>query len=773
MKKTLQIASMMLLTSTAMPAWAQEASDNSSIDEIVVTAQRREERLQSVPISITAFDQESLEERDVKELPDLARFTPGLTIDAGARTSGASSASSIYIRGVGQSDFFASAEPGVGIYIDGVYFGRTQGSILDVLDVSRVEVLRGPQGTLFGRNTIGGAISVISAEPDSVFGGSVSGSLGRFDQRDFRLSVTGPLAEGFDARLAVSSRNRKGYAHSEISGQSFGDTDSQSARLSFLITPASNVTLTIAADITSQREAGRFQQLVAVDTSTQVLSLYNPLVAEPTGLGPLDETWIRSGYTNSSVGDDYSNLDTYGVSATLDWQLSDSIGLTSISAYRRLKSDSVSDSDGTPFPFTSTDLNVDQDQFSQELRLGGTAGTRLNWMVGGYFFQEDVREDLVQLLFSGLYNALEAYPGRFGPTPFGGAGNPYNAYLDADVEQQFIHDNQSWAGFGQATYSLNDVLDLTIGLRYTEEDKVVVAQSRLINTNQTILPAGTTLPMHWSAFTPKASIEFQPTEAFLAYASLAKGFKSGGVNPRPQSLDEFTAYDPEEVLTYEVGIKSDWLNRRLRINAATYLSDYSNLQFLYRIAAGESSACPATQTAGCHVAANATKAKIWGAEAEITAKPVDGLDLFAGLNWTRNEFTEVDPLLIASGQISTQTKLPKTPEWTINVGAQYSVTLDSDWQFTVRGDYAWRGAAFNDFENTAVVAQPGYGLLSGRIAIVVPGGDWDFSLSGENLTDEYYYTGGVSNLDSLGVAVVGVAPPRTWTLSVRHRFGGQ
>lgn len=382
-------AALLALAPTALNAQTasnQTASDRGDDDtqDIVVTARLRSESVQSVPISVTALSGKQLEQRKVETLADVARFTPNLTFDTGARSSGGGLTSSIFIRGVGQSDFSTSADPGVGLYIDGVYYGRSVGSVIEALDLDHVEILRGPQGTLFGKNTIGGAINIASAMPTGKFRGSVQGEIGRFDERNLKGTIEFPITGTLAAKFSVSSRNRDGYTKGLFDGIDRDDVDKLSGRAVIRWTPTDDFTSTTIIDGTRQREHGAANSLLAVNPTATGPLLYNMIVAPRTSLGLLDGRYAAGGrrvtysYADPAVlATDFlgavNNLDVLGASQTFTWQFMPNIKLTSITAYRQVDADSGTDVDGTPFNFQAASINVDQHQFSQELRLNGTS----------------------------------------------------------------------------------------------------------------------------------------------------------------------------------------------------------------------------------------------------------------------------------------------------------------------------------------------------------------------------------------------------------------
>lgn len=748
----------------------RSTTDQSDLAEIVVTARKREERVQSVPISIAVFSGDALERRNVKNLSDVSKFVPNLTFETGARSGGGSVSAQVFIRGIGQTDYTPYSDQGVGIYVDGIYLGRTQGSLLDVLDVERIEVLRGPQGTLFGKNTIGGAISIVSAKPSGEFGGYVQGAVGRFDQKDFKASVDVPMGDTLAAKLTFATRNRDGYARSLFNGDRFGDLHSVAGRGVLRWTPTSDIAFTTIFDITHQDQHAQFQRPVAITTTpSQVLQLYNGFVASRTPYVAYDRRWLPTEtYTNFTAGPNINDLDSYGISGNLEWRLADSLTLTSISAYRHLKYHIAQDTDGSPLPMSEVNDSLRQHQFSQELRLAGTSfEDRLKWLVGGYYFRERISDDNGSPILVGLFPALEALPFRVGP--FGGRGNPANLAVDLTLLQRQELTNKTYAAFTQATFSIADKLSLTGGVRYNDDRKDVIVSLLKTASGVYSIPLGTTRSLRATSWTPKASIEFQATPDLLFYASYAKGFKAGGFNSRASDITELLSYGPEKISTYELGLKSEWFDRRLRVNAAGFYSDYTDLQFNYQVPGGAQGCVPTK--AFCSIVGNAAQVRIKGFELDTAARVFEGFDILASAGYIDDKFKKIDPFLLAQGAINFNTHIPKTPKWSANLGAQYSTPISSFGRVTGRVDYAYRSRTFQDFENTPALVQRGYGLLSARLALGALDDTWEIALSGQNLTNKVYYTSGTDTQKSLGYALAGFGIPRTWTLTATYRFG--
>ncbi|MCP4594380.1 MAG: TonB-dependent receptor, partial [bacterium] len=542
-------------------------------EQIIVTARKREEKLQETPVAITAFTTEAIEERSITDLSDVGDFTPNLDFSSTGFFAGTPSEATVFVRGIGQIDNALFADPGVGIYVDGVYLARAQGAVLDLLDVERVEVLRGPQGTLFGKNTNGGALTVTSRKPGGGFGGYVEGVVGDYDRRDVKMKIDLPLVrDRLFSSLAVSSADRAGFTASLATGDHFDDVNRDAVRGALRWFATSKMVIDLAADYTRNRGHARQQTLLDV-SPTPLLNFYNRIVGA-AGYPVYDERWLTGdlhhSYTTSPT---LYNDDVYGVSLNVSVQLG-SLALTAISAYRTFSSELIAEGDASPVPLGEADWYRNQQQISQEVHLSGVSG-RLNWLVGAWYFSERSDAKSQTIVLGDLFAALEAAPGPIyapmgfpdslcnpGPAPpgmpcFGGAGNPANLLFffgDGDIELIDL-ENEGYAIFGDGTLTLTDRLNLTAGLRYSYEKK----QFDYLLDPANGLPDTVLFNQDsWDSLSPKIGLSFQVTPETLLFASMAYGFKSGGFNGRPQSRGVLDAYHPETVLTYEAGFKTDW-----------------------------------------------------------------------------------------------------------------------------------------------------------------------------------------------------------------------
>jgi len=742
----------------------EEATGNDFyLDEIVVTARKRSENVQDTPISITVFRSEDLEARQISNVGHIADFTPNLTINTSAAFSGSSATPAIFLRGVGQVDFSLNTDPGVGLYVDGVYISRAVGGLIDLVDIERIEVLRGPQGTLFGRNTIGGAVSVTSKAPTDEFGGRLKLTTGS----DNRILVQGllnaPLGENLNSRVALNYHKRDGYVH-RPDGVSLGDDNSFSARATVAYTPSENVAVTLSADYTREREESAPFILTRLDPNAPFSGFHNaviaplidPSLASPFGpFGPPSACFIGAsnpacfneesvpvgvqGVNNGTLSSQ-SDLDVFGVSLTVEYDLNETITLKSISAYRDLESFSTNEPDSSPVAVNSTQDDFTYNQFSQELQFLGTSfDDRLEWILGGYFFTEEgVNQNFVK------FSVIEILSGG-------------------------LVENKSIAGFGQATYAVTDRLKVTAGLRWTEDSRDFTPDQRVTRDIATGIPVGTPpLPNVKAStksndFTPMLNVSYDLSDDVNAYATYSKGFKSGGFTqrvfppifpgPGQNPVDVIPSFDPETVDTYEVGFKSQFFDNRMQLNAAAFLTDYKDTQINVQVGIA-----PTTQ--------NAAEARIKGFEAEFQAAVSEAFRLNFGVGYLDAGYNELDATV--DPRITLDSRLPGTSEWTISGGASYRYEMGDMGSLTARVDYSYRSAFFFDANNE--IGEDGYTVVNLGLNWESDDGNWSGSLFGTNITDEVYAVAGASILNPGGFQQASFARGREWGLSITRNF---
>jgi iron complex outermembrane receptor protein len=695
-----------------------EAAESEGVETIVVTAQKRAQNMQDVPISMVAVSGDAMVRAGVSNLDSLQHYAPGLTIS----NVGSGFVSYTYLRGAGTNQIDPGSDPSVAFFIDEVYIGGTAGLQFDLLDVDRVEVLKGPQGTLFGRNAAAGAISITTKRPGRDLAASFNASLGNYGNYSARGSMTGPLNETGELRFRLSA----GYKHGDGYTRNLA-TDERVGKLSTLAGRAqlewagSDASFLLTVDGLRARN-GMTNQFLSSANKSGLLNAAG-IAALPPG-----ESFYRHYYDV----DGFERQDLVSVTGRFEW--STPIGeLTSISAYRHNRFVRNQDQDGTIFNSYRLDSAERSKTFSQEIRLASDdKGSAINWLIGAYYYHGRVDAE---------------YAARTGPNfPVAVAAN--NVGLD---DSRITTD--SYAAFGQLGWDLTEQLNITLGGRYTEDKKTDLRSVKgfLAATPYTVSPSA-----KWRAFTPAATLNYHVTPDILAYASYRKGFKSGGF----QTLLPATAaiasvpFEPEKVDAYELGLKSSWWNDKLVVNAALFRSNIANQQIL-RITG------TAAQTID-----NAGATRTTGVDLSIAARPIPALRLNADLTYQHARFRRY---LNGAVSYAGNTQL-RSPDFTGSFSADYDISLGSAGQVTLRGEYNRRSEAFFDAANTTLpgLFQKGYGLGNAFVTYRPDRGNWDVALWVKNIGDTEYYRN-IALSGATGLAVPG--DPRTFGISFHISTG--
>ncbi len=754
------------------------AAQSGGIEEIVVSARKRVEDLQSVPISISAFSGEDLDKLGVETTADVARFTPNLFFDNTAAISGSSIASTVFIRGVGQTDFTLNSDPGVGIYIDGVYVARSVGGLLDLNNIERVEVLRGPQGTLFGKNTIGGAINVTTKSPAETAGGYVELQLGDFNRRNFKAGFDLPISDTLRTNVAAAFLNRDGYQERILQPDEdeLGNINRAVVRGRALWTPTDTFSADVIADYTSGDEESMPQSVLRIEPDTSVPSLGiggAPFVASAAGVIPGTNPTIRPAFQDSGIpptaildgsfisddpfrtfygGESRSDFDILGLTLILDWDVG--FGqIKSITGYRDLRSDFARDSLSSPFQVADTIDSYDHEQTSQEIHLSGDLlGNRADYVVGLFYLTEEGENS----------NLVDTSIGDLGS---GGS-----------------IDNTTWAIFGQSNFNFTDRLTGTFGIRYTDEEKEFTPGFRggdqlffsddnglglgLPPVVPLIIPGTYDFDDDSTDFT--VAIRYDLSDTLMSYASFSTGFKSGGFSQRigPGPGVPAPQFRSEEVDTIEAGFKWEGFDNTLRLNGALFFSDYSDLQV-----------APIFEGIG-PVTRNIGDAEVWGGELEWLWVPNESWQFSGGVGYLDDELTSLTPeattnvALDGSQVITLGTELAKTPEWSANAELSYFWNIGARSQMAFRLNWSYTDNLWNDVLNTLELERDELHLLGARISYEDFDQDWVLTLQGNNLTDEDYIATGNAEIAAgqFGYIQGTYARPREWWVSIRKNF---
>ena len=787
-------------------------SDESQLQEIVVTAQFRRQDIQATPLAISAITSQAIEARGDRDIADVTNRIPSVTFTTGSL--GGSQTPSVSIRGLGQTDFNLAVEPGVGMYIDDVYFGTIYGSVFKLLDLDRVEVLRGPQGTLAGKNSEGGAIKLYSKEPTGNGGGYLEATYGSFNHREFRggndwtlvpdtlfLRVSGvgdysdgyvkrydyqcftgkPPIENFNAgtvgpfspggtslNFVPGSLAQGGPGGCQIGAD--GGTNVTGFRVALRYAVGDNLQDTLAYDTTVDRSGPPAS--VVLRQGTIYGPGYNLLVGNPNLAAnfsvPYGSYYNFATYTGLAgtpgqyALDPVNRLDVWGLSNKLVAELVEGVTLTSITAGRHLYQSAIVD--GTPSPL-SLALNhwvVDYTQYSQELRLGGSAGP-VDWTVGGFYFDANA----IQGGRVGLDGAT-ASPG----------GVPFFVPLD------FLFDDPvhigSKAGFANLDYHPTHALTLGGGIRYTSDYKRytfsrsappgfanaespaaagVGIESSITNLNVAAPPFTST------RFDYRATADYQLTDDLHTYFEFATGYKGGGVNPRPYYVEQIQPFRPETVNAYELGEKADLWGHHLRLNADVYYNKVHSLQLTLFY-------CPQFVPPGapqnCYLPANVGVATIKGVELESDLR-FGGLTFNGSASFTNFHYDSVDP---AAG-ISLTDQPPFTPRWKLDAGVQYELGLGAGGSITPRIDWRYTTQQYSSPQNHPLNRTPGYGLMNARVTYRDKDDRWELSFEGTNLLNKYYFNTLIGNSpasDASQTQVGYVGPPRELEITLRRNL---
>ena len=735
-------------------ALAQGSSSDSSptiratpgIEEMVITARRRNENLQETPVSVTAFRVTDLIDRTATRIDDISNAVPNLKFDG---ASGSSHNSRIYIRGVGQDDPINTSDPGVGIYVDGVYLARAQGSLLSLSDVDRVEALRGPQGTLYGKNTIGGAINVITTKPGPDFEGLGTVRLGNFRTFDSRLMLNVPLLEDLAfARLSIATETSDGYTSNQLFGDNRNDNKLLAGRAAVRLLPTEDLDILLSFDRSIEDEK---LPLGECRFSGGGLSALAPLAGIDFA-GACSDTRISSTFKGTSDVPSKNELDTYGANGTVIWERDD-YTLKSISAWRRVKTDARFDIDATGVRFFQQDqFPGEHDQLSQEFQLSGMAwDDRLQFVSGLYYFRETADSGALTLALPDSLPVLAAIG-----SPLFDAVSVLNNVTVTNIA------NLSYAAYGQAAYDVTPWLSLTAGIRRTEERKELDHRSVETFSGRPIVDAK--LSERFDAWTPSANVRLQLSDDVNAYAGWSRGFKSGGFNGRAGTdVGQLEPFDPEFVDSFEAGIKSSWFDNHLVVNAAYFYNDYDDIQLtVFSVSSNGGFASNIR---------NAAEADVQGVELEFRARPFEGLELSGSLGLIDADYDDFVADLDGDGIVENNSGLDfkHTPPYQYNIAAAYSHLVANLGVVTARADWFQQGRVFYNTTNSQSIKQSKFGLLDLRVSLELDNGHTDIAFWGKNFLNREYLSGAIP-FDALGFDSAYYAQPRTYGVEITRRF---
>jgi len=798
-------SSVALMAASALAVPAQAQSGGNLLEEIVVTAQFREQNLQNTPLAITAISGDMLEARSYTQISDVTASAPNVLLQP--NPAGGGNGMRAYIRGVGQGDQSPAVDPGVGIYIDDVYFASITGSVFDLVDVDRVEILRGPQGTLSGMNSMGGSVKIFSKKPSGE-GGFVEATYGSYDRTDFRGSADFTIVpDQLFMRLSGVTRHQDGYVkrldyacvHPDdpdvVSGAiprlnsgsdcelgTLGGQSMAAVKASLRWLATDNLEINLSADATDDNSETQatvllnseglpsFGSYETAPLAYQGITYDNRYVpyGEFRGDTVINDPYVNyanftsAGYTYKPVdvagtpgapngpfyADPKNAIESWGMAGTVDWQLSDNLSLKSISAYRGYNTESGADNDGSPVVLLQSLSHFKHEQYSQELRLSGFAlDGLLDYTVGGIYFHQETS-----------YETRE-YDPFISPT--------------FDFIQNDTTVNKSWAVFAHGEWHLTDRLSLATGIRFTDMRKNyeyfrynIDGQTPYLPLNDPTNPLNGTVGVFDDNHVDyRLNLSYQATDDIMTYAQYSTGFKSGGVAPRPYVPEQVVPFGTEELDAYEVGVKSRFLNGMLQMNAAAFYNKYKDYQATPTVCV-DINGDPIPGIYGnvlCGEYANVADAKVKGFELEGSVFPLEGLAIDASLSYL--DFSFGEPFL-ETNAVTKGAPAPGIGDWKWSVGAQYNIRLNGKGTLTPRVDVYYTPGYCGNIACDAAASNDSYTLANARLTYTSEDEDWNVSLEVTNLTDEVYYLNKVVTFYSSAQP----GAPRRWAITARRNF---
>lgn len=722
------------VASAFTPAIAS-AQQGRLLEEVIVTAKKKAEDQQDVPISISAFTGDALDALGLNQSNELGQFIPGLEIGT---SSGEGAQLIVFLRGAGLNDFNTNNAGPVGIYADEVYISSPILTAFQFFDTERLEVLKGPQGTLYGRNTTGGAIKFISRKPTEEFEANLRASYGNFNRSEIEAAVSGPVTEKVRARAAVSKVDSDGWLDNLVTGDEENGVDTLSWRgiVDADLSDSVFMRLNVHGSQVDQ-PSFKFQHVGTLPGGVDAL-----------GYGGTDD--LYEGEYNLDGGVDVDSTGAY-----LQFDIDrDGFTITSVTAYDEVESLVEEETDSSPLDLLFTEYGVDSETFSQELRIAG-ANEKVDWL-GGVFY---LKEDMTQTQTIDLFNTLRAFTG--------GISDPTGSLLGAPILRADVTNDQTietYAVFGQADIALNDRWTATLGLRYTDENRTFEARGDLVD-ELIFGPDGFTvydfrdLELDDSAVSWRVGLDYRTESDVLLYTSVSRGFKSGGFNGGFLSLDpaesfrQVQPYDPEFLTAYEVGFKGEFLDGKLRLNSALFYNDFEDLQVFTLVN---------TDALPIQVLDNSSAAEVLGLEFDALWYPTDSL-LFNVTGALMQ--SELKDFVSDTGADFTGNEIARTPETSITALVRYDHTLASSAAIFGQASIAYKSEQFFSTENSPLQKQEAYELVNARIGYRHSSDSWGLALFANNLLDEEYLTNS-TDLSDFGLITNFIGVPRTFGIEL-------
>jgi len=836
---------------TAFLAGSNVASA-AALEEVVVTAQKVTQNVQDVPIAVTAFTSTDMKTKDINNVAKMSNFAPNVTLDAGTPFSGTGAVLAAFIRGIGQNDFAFNQDPGVGVYVDGVYLARSVGSNLSMLDVDRVEILKGPQGTLFGRNTIGGAISIITHTPGDKFTATGEVTGGSYNRLDFQGTMDLPITDSLLTTVAFSRKSRDGYQKripfpTPVAGSSgipdcdalapgtpcpvtaqpyytqpaadyktakrAGGQDQWSVRGKILWLATDDLKATLALDYSKiDQEAQPASPLYInpdrIDPSTGnpgLGSLYNacllgapigvlcsqprlnvrPIPTPVTPLPPLGGVNTDSNPNNNQLpydsrfitgnpdttygtGNNFSKLTDWGIAGTIDYDVNSSMHIKNIVAYRRLYWQTGIDADGSPLNIFQLSFTMPQHQLSEELQFTGTTfKNKVDYAFGFYYFHE-----------KGHLHDFVTFPGALlmidGPNDLATTSEAAYGHLNIHMSDEFTFvaggrftvEHKEFQGFQSdgngLFYKLTGCyppgMPNNLGAPASLDCQQALGYPSATEPYRMYPPGRRTL--NFSNFSPVLGVQFYPQNGLMFYMTISQGYKTGSwttrlTDPQP-NYDNSLHFNPEKAISEEVGMKSEWFNRQLRLNVDGFHTTYKDIQLNSQIGTSPT-------------LVNAGDARMWGFEIESQAQIGEGLSLAASVGYIDARYTRLNNVADNGVPISLDTKLPKTPKWKIYVGPQYVVPVSFGGELQLNMDYTYISEVYNDLGNTPQLRRPPADMLNASATYRLPGDKYEITVGGSNLANERNILSG-QNQGGIAETFGVYNAPREWYATLRATY---
>lgn len=726
-----------MASSAALQAQTETpTSENSgTLDEIVVTAQKRAQNVQDIAATVTAFTPEMLEKSGLDDAVSLQLKTPGLVVS----TNG--SYGQPYIRGVGSDIINPGTDAPIAVFLDGAYQPRPTAALTEFLDVERVEVLKGPQGTLYGRNATGGAINIVSHDPEQSFGADTALVYGNREQMKFQGALNAPLTDNAAVRVSGFYTEHDGLTRNLLDGNRLDDEKLWGVRGMLKIDPSETFSVVLLAEYTRERDSRNLAEKV-VDSPDLPLPVRDlaPIFGYAAPVIPDDPRELRADFENSQ------RMSQTRLNATLTWKLG-SMELKSITGFSRLSTQGILDLDATEVPF-SYDREIGRSRsLFQSLQLSSATDAPFQWITGLEYLHEKASQN------------FDARLPLFGPPSDILFGN--NSPIAGFIWDSGIRTNAASA-FVDGRWEFAPRWTVTGGVRYSWEDKDATFSETLIDPFGILTGAPGTIVIpaepqrKFRAWTPKAGLEFRPVEGTLLYVTATRGFKSGGFN----LMNTGETFDPEKIWSYETGVRSSWLDHRLRTNLSAFYYDYRDLQV--------------NQFSGVtNLITNAAKSKIKGVEMQIDARPMPAVGIDAALAWldaTYSEYLTRDANQPGAPEIDLSgNEMPKAPRFTATLGVDLNLPLQMPGQITLRGEGRYQSSLYFDQFNTPQLEQGSYTLLNARASYLSADEHWELVLFGRNLTDKLYRQSMV-RVDNVFGTVAFFGAPRMYGAEVHYRY---